>query len=293
MSDPRIDLHLHSNRSDGSESPAVVMRAAKDAGLNIVALTDHDTTDGWDEARTACADLGLTFVPGIEFSASHRGAIVHLLGYLVDPTEPTFAETCARTRDDRQWRFEKMVDNLHHDFGGMTREFAYSFHVEGATLGRPTIARALIDLGIVSTVSEAFDDLLSSSNERYYAGHYAPTIEDAIAIVRNAGGVPVLAHPWTSTRTTLVAEHDTDEQISARFAELVAAGLAGLEVHHEENTPYGRTRLAQIAAEYDLIVTGSSDYHGLDTKPVKPGAHTTSLVNFERIVALGTGSAVS
>lgn len=293
MSDPRIDLHLHSNRSDGSESPAVVMRAVKEAGLNIVALTDHDTTDGWDDARGACADLGLTFVPGIEFSASNDGSIVHLLGYLVDPGHSEFVATCDRTRNDRQWRFEKMVDNLHQDFGGMTREFAYSFHEEGATLGRPTIARALIDLGIVSTVSEAFDDILSSSNERYYAGHSAPTIEDAIRLVRAAGGVPVLAHPWTSTRTTLVGEHDTDEQVEARFAELVDAGLAGLEVHHEENTPFGRQRLAEIAAHLGLIVTGSSDYHGLDTKPVKPGAHTTSLANFERIVELGTGSAVS
>jgi predicted metal-dependent phosphoesterase TrpH len=175
----------------------------------------------------------------------------------------------------------------------MTLEFAYSFHADGATLGRPTIARALIDLGIVSTVSEAFDDLLSSSNTRYYAGHSAPTIEDAIELVCGAGGVPVLAHPWTSTRTTLVGENDTDEQVEARFAELVALGLAGLEVHHEENTPYGRERLAAIAAHLGLIVTGSSDYHGLDTKPVKPGANTTSLANFERIVSLGTGSAIS
>jgi predicted metal-dependent phosphoesterase TrpH len=145
----------------------------------------------------------------------------------------------------------------------------------------------------VSTVSEAFDDLLSSSNMRYYAGHSAPTIEDAIELVRGAGGVPVLAHPWTSTRTTLVVENDTDEQVEARFAELVALGLAGLEVHHEENTPYGRERLAAIAAHLGLIVTGSSDYHGLDTKPVKPGANTTSQANFERIVALGTGSSIS
>ena len=291
MSDPRIDLHLHSNRSDGSESPAVVMRAAKNAGLDVVALTDHDTTDGWDEARSACSELGMSFVPGIEFSASHNGSIVHLLGYLVNPRHPEFAAACERTRDDRVWRFEKMVDNLHQDFGGMTKEFAYSFHVEGATLGRPTIARALIDLGIVSTVSEAFDDLLSSSNERYYAGHYAPTLEDAIVLVTAAGGVPVLAHPWTSTRTTLVTEADSDEQVETRFAALAEIGLAGLEVHHEENTAYGRERLAAIAAHLDLIVTGSSDYHGLDTKPVKPGAHTTSPANLERILALGTGAA--
>ena len=293
MSDPRIDLHLHSNRSDGSESPAVVMRAAKNEGLDVVALTDHDTTDGWDEARAACADLGMMFVPGIEFSASVDGNIVHLLGYLVDPTTPDFAAACERTRDDRVWRFETMVNNLHRDFGGMTLEFAYSFHEDGATLGRPTIARALIDLGIVSSVSEAFDDLLASSNDRYYAGHYAPTLEDSIALVTGAGGVPVLAHPWTSSRTTLVSPADSYEQVEERFAGLAAAGLAGVEVHHEENTPYGRERLLEIAAHLDLIVTGSSDYHGLDTKPVKPGAHTTSPANLERILALGTGSAVS
>lgn len=269
------------------------MRAAKNAGLDIVALTDHDTTDGWSEARSACADLDMTFVPGVEFSASNNGSIVHLLGYLVDPTHPEFAAACERTRNDRQWRFEKMVDNLHKDFGGMTKEFVYSFHVDGATLGRPTIARALIDLGIVATVSEAFDDLLSSSNSRYYAGHSAPTIEDAIRLVRAAGGVPVLAHPWTATRASVVDEAVTDDLVDARFAELVGVGLAGVEVHHEENTPFGRERLLSIAANFGLIVTGSSDYHGLDTKPVKPGAHTTSLANLERILAMGTGSAVS
>lgn len=269
------------------------MRFAKEAGLDIVALTDHDTTDGWDEARAACADLGITFVPGVEFSATHHGSMVHLLGYLVDRDHTEFAAACERTRDDRRWRFEKMVDNLHRDFGGLTREFAYSFHVEGATLGRPTIARALIDLGIVSTVSEAFDDLLSSSNTRYYAGHSAPTLDDAIALVRAAGGVPVLAHPWTSSRTTLVTEQDSDADVEERFGLLVEVGLAGLEVHHEENTPFGRQRLAEIAAHFDLIVTGSSDYHGLDTKPVRLGAHTTSPENFERILAQGTGSAIS
>lgn len=269
------------------------MRAAKEAGLDVVALTDHDTTDGWDDARSACADLGITFVPGVEFSASLGGDIVHLLGYLVDPTNVAFAEACARTRDDRVWRFETMVHNLQKDFGGLTLDYAYSFHEEGATLGRPTIARALIDLGIVSSVTEAFEDLLSASNERYYAGHAAPSIEDAIALIRGAGGVPVLAHPWTASRTTVVKSTDTDDEVDARFASLADAGLAGVEVHHEENTPFGRERLLEIAAHLDLIVTGSSDYHGLDTKPVKPGAHTTSPANLERILALGTGSATS
>lgn len=292
MTEPRIDLHLHSNFSDGSEPPAVVMRAAKEAGLDVVSLTDHDTTDGWNDARVACDELGLTFIPGVEFSASVKGDIVHLLGYLVDPDNAEFSAACARTRNDRTTRFEAMVDNLHADFGGMTREFAYSFYREGATLGRPTIARALVDLGIVSSVSEAFDDLLSTRS-RYYAGHSAPPLDDAIALVRAAGGVPVLAHPWTLSRTTVVDPSHTDDEVDEVFAGLVAAGLAGVEVHHTDNTPYGRERLTAIAARYDLIVTGSSDYHGLDTKPVAPGVHTTSPANLERILALGTGSVAS
>ena len=293
MSEPRIDLHLHSNRSDGSETPAVVMHQAHDAGLNVVALTDHDTTDGWDEARAACADLGMTFVPGIEMSTKAGGESTHLLGYLIDPSNPDLIDETARVRGGRTDRIGQMIDRLHADFGGITREFVLSFADDGATLGRPLIARALVDLGIVATVSEAFDDLLSSDNPRYYVGHYAPSLERGIDVIVAAGGVPVLAHPWTEGRPSLVNEHDTDDEVEAKFAALAERGLAGLEVHHEENTPFGRQRLAEIAAHLGLIVTGSSDYHGAPVKPVRPGANTTSLVNFERILALGTGSTVS
>jgi predicted metal-dependent phosphoesterase TrpH len=269
------------------------MEVAKEQRLDVVSLTDHDTTAGWDEARAACARLGMTFVPGIEFSASLDGDSVHLLGYLVDPDFPDLVDEATKTKDDRVWRFETMVEKISADIAGLTRDFVYSFHTEGGTLGRPTIARALVELGVVATVSEAFDEILAPDNERYFVGHYAPTIERAIEVAVAAGGVPVFAHPWTADRASLASPDLSDAAIDAKFGALVDIGLAGLEVHHEENTPFGRERLAAIAARYDLIITGSSDYHGDGMKPVLPGQHTTAPDMFERISATGTGSAIA
>jgi predicted metal-dependent phosphoesterase TrpH len=266
------------------------MEVAKAQGVGIAALTDHDTTAGWNEARDACARLGMTWVPGIEFSASLDGDSVHLLGYLVDPTNPDLLEESGKTKDDRVWRFETMVEKINADIAGLSLEFVYSFHTEGATLGRPTIARALVDLGVVASVSEAFEEILSPENEKYFVGHYAPSIERAIEVVVGAGGVPVFAHPWTADRASLARPELTDDEIDGKFGALVDLGLAGLEVHHEENTAFGRERLASIAAKFDLIITGSSDYHGAGMKPVLPGIHTTAPAMFERIAAAGSGS---
>lgn len=292
MTSAKIDLHLHSTCSDGVESPTRVMEVAHGQGMNVVSLTDHDTTAGWDEARAACARLGMTWVPGIEFSASLEGDSVHLLGYLVDPEFPDLVDEANKTRDDRVWRFESMVAKISADIPALTLDFVLSFHTEGGTLGRPTIARALLDLGVVSTVSEAFDEILAPDNDKYFVGHYAPTIERAIEVVVAAGGVPVFAHPWTAERASLARPGLTDEQIDAKFEALIARGLAGLEVHHSENTPIGRQRLAEIAARFDLIVTGSSDYHGDGMKPVLPGEHVTDPEMFDRIAAMGTGSEI-
>ena len=283
---------MHSTFSDGVESPTHVMEVAKSQGLDIVSLTDHDTTAGWDEAREACARLGMTFVPGIEFSAKVDGDSVHLLGYLVDPTNAELLDESGKTKDDRLWRFESMVSKIGADVAGLTLDFVYSFHTEGGTLGRPTIARALVELGVVATVSEAFEEILAPDNDKYFVGHYAPSIERAIEVVVAAGGVPVFAHPWTADRASLARPDLTDDEIDAKFGALVDRGLAGLEVHHEENTPFGRERLAAIAAKCDLIITGSSDYHGDGMKPVLPGAHTTAPAMFERIAAAGTGSSI-
>lgn len=292
MSDALIDLHLHSTCSDGNESPRTVIEQAALHGLDVVALTDHDSTEGWAEAAAACAELGLTFVPGMELSATVPGGSVHILAYLFDPEEPALAAECAQIRDDRYWRLDAMADRLAVDYPQMTREFVHSFHTEGGTLGRPTLARALQALGVVDSISEAFDTILSADNDRYYVGHYAPTVERAIEFVRAAGGVPIMAHPWTLGRTSLAFAEMGDEAVHGIFARLAANGLAGVEIDHEENTPYGRERLRVIAAELGLIVTGSSDYHGRGMKPVSPGAHTTSPEMFERIVSAASGSRV-
>lgn len=292
MTSPRIDLHLHSTCSDGVETPSHVMEVAREQGLDAVSLTDHDTTAGWEEAREACARLGMTWVPGIELSASLDGDSVHLLGYLIDPTSPDLLDEANKTRDDRVWRFESMVSKICADYPDLTLDFVLGFHSEGGTLGRPTIARALLDLGVVDSVSAAFESILAPDNDKYFVGHYAPTIERAIEVVVAAGGVPVFAHPWTAERASLAQPDMSDDEIDANFGALVDIGLAGLEVHHNENTPFGRERLAAIAERYDLIVTGSSDYHGDGMKPVLPGANVTEAAMLERISALGTGSAI-
>ena len=292
MSDALIDLHLHSTCSDGNESPRTVIEQASVHGLDIVALTDHDTTEGWAEAAEACNEHGMSFVPGMELSAVVPGGSVHVLAYLFDPTEPNLAAECAQIRDDRYWRLNAMSDKLAVDYPQMTREFVHSFHTEGGTLGRPTLARALQALGVVDSISEAFDTILAADNERYYVGHYAPTVERAIELVRGAGGVPVMAHPWTLGRTSIAFATMGDEAVHGIFARLHARGLGGVEIDHEENTPYGRDRLREIAADLGLIVTGSSDYHGRGMKPVSPGAHTTSPEMLDRIIAQATGSTV-
>lgn len=292
MRDALIDLHLHSTCSDGNESPRTVIEQASEHGLDVVSLTDHDTTEGWLEATEACADLGVSFVPGMELSASVPGGSVHVLAYLFDPTEPRLAAECAQIRDDRYWRLDAMVEKLAVDYPRMTKEFVHSFHTEGGTLGRPTLARALQALGVVDSISEAFDTILAADNERYYVGHYAPSVERAIELVRSAGGVPVMAHPWTLGRTSMAFASMGDEAVHGIFAGLQSHGLAGVEIDHSENTPYGRDRLREIAAALGLIVTGSSDYHGRGMKPVSPGAHTTSPEMLERIVAQASGSTV-
>lgn len=292
MSSLRIDLHLHSTCSDGVETPTHVMEVAREQGLDVVALTDHDTTSGWDEAREACARLGMTWVPGIELSASLDGDSVHLLGYLIDPTHPELVDEANKTKDDRVWRFESMVSKINADYPDLTLDFVLGFHTEGGTLGRPTIARALLDLGVVESVSAAFDEILAPDNEKYFVGHYAPTIERAIEVVVAAGGVPVFAHPWTADRASLASPDLSDSEIDAKFGALVDLGLAGLEVHHNENTAFGRERLAAIADRFGLIVTGSSDYHGDGMKPVLPGANMTDPDMLDRISALGTGSSI-
>lgn len=267
----RIDLHTHSIVSDGTETPAEVMRQAQRAGLDVVALTDHDTVSGLDEAARAADELGLELVPGVEFSASIGPASVHMLGYYVDDTCDELLATMEQTRRDRESRAERMVARIAADYP-LTWDDVLAVSEPGATLGRPHIADALVERGIVADRAAAFASILHWRGG-YYQPQTAPSPEDAIGLIRRAGGVPIVAHP--ASRGSRVME-------PGRLDSLVAAGLAGIEVDHRENSPEARATLRTIAERHSLIVTGSSDYHGAG-KPNQLGEHTTALTELMKI----------
>ncbi|GAB6858554.1 PHP domain-containing protein [Microbacterium xylanilyticum] len=272
-----IDLHLHSNRSDGTEDPAVLVGRAAEHGLGTIALTDHDTTAGWAETAGAAAEHGMTFIPGMELSSKDGWRSVHVLAYLFDPEDPDLVAETARIRDDRIGRAERIARNIARDYP-LRWEDVLAQTDPDATVGRPHIADALVARGIVRDRGEAFDGILHP-REGYYEGHYAPDPLTAIELITAAGGVAVIAHPAGRERMS-----DTT------LRRLIDAGLGGLEIDHRENTPEGRAWLHRIAAEHDLIITGSSDYHGAG-KPNVPGENTTTPAMLQRIIDRGSGSA--
>jgi len=274
------DLHLHSVHSDGTESASDVIAAAHSAGLRTVALTDHDTTSGWAEAAEAAASLGMTFLPGMELSARDEWRSVHLLAYLCDPDDVGLRAETERIRADRIGRAERIVRSIGRDYP-LTWPDVVAQTGEGATVGRPHIADALVARGIVATRTEAFDTILHP-RAGYYEGHYAPDVATAVALIVAAGGVPIVAHPSPSGRARMMSP--------ALIERLIGIGLAGFELDHRENTEEGKRTLRRVAERHDLIVTGSSDYHGAG-KPNLPGENTTSDEMVSRIIAQGTGIA--
>lgn len=278
----KIDLHAHSNVSDGTEAPAEVMAAAAAAGLDVVALTDHDSTDGWAEASSAAHEYGVALVPGMEISCrTEQGISVHLLSYLHDPNHTGLLDEITKAKDARQTRAERMVTLLAEDYP-LSWDDVIHHVAPGATLGRPHIADALVAAGVVADRSEAFTSILTS-HSRYFVQHYAPEPALAVELVRAAGGVPVFAHPVASSRGRVVGERT--------YRDMIDAGLAGLEVDHRDNSEEGREFLRGLAARHRLLITGSSDYHGAG-KPNRLGENLTSPEVFARIEELGTGTAV-
>jgi predicted metal-dependent phosphoesterase TrpH len=273
------DLHLHSNRSDGTESPATVVERAAEAGLRTIALTDHDTTAGWVDAAAVATERGMTFIPGMELSAKHEWRSVHVLGYLFDPTDPALVAETERIRGDRIGRAERIVRSIGRDYDLLWDDVLAQTTAD-ATVGRPHIADALIARGIVRDRTEAFDGILHP-RAGYYEPHYAPDPLTAVRLITEAGGVAIIAHPATSGR---------DRMMPVPFVEqLIAAGLGGFEIEHRENTASGKRVLREIAQKHDLIVTGSSDYHGAG-KPNRPGENTTSDAMVARLIDRATGS---
>lgn len=282
MSTPRYDLHTHSSVSDGTETPAELLAAAAVAGLDGLALTDHDTNAGWDEAADAARAHGLLLVRGMEMSCrTDEGVSVHLLSYLHDPEDDGLNAEMARARDARVTRAQMMAERLSEDFD-LTWDDVLEHTPAGATIGRPHLADALVRIGAVPDRTAAFQSILTGSS-KYYVPHYAPHPADAVRLVRAAGGVPVFAHPLASARGRVVGMET--------FEEMIAAGLGGLEVDHRDNPDEARAVLRGIAERHGLFTTGSSDYHGTG-KPNRLGENLTAPEALAEIERQATGTVV-
>ncbi|OIQ76191.1 hypothetical protein GALL_421350 [mine drainage metagenome] len=281
----RIDLHTHSTISDGTLTPTQLMSAAAAAGIDVIGLTDHDTTAGWNEAIAALASLHrrVALAPGAEISCLTDDSIsVHLVGLLFDRGNTDLAATLAITRDDRIPRMHAMVERLsiagiNVTFADVERQLA-----PGATLGRPHLADAMVALQIVEDRAEAFDRFLNNDSP-FYVSHMSPSPIEAIRLVKAAGGVAVLAHPGASARGDCVDE--------AAIAAMARAGLDALEVDHRDHSEQTRVQLRALAGELNLLVTGSSDFHGTGKLNVL-GENLTSAVVWEELLSRATGMAV-
>lgn len=281
MTPPRIDLHTHSTASDGTTPPDVLMREARAAGLDVVALTDHDTTGGW-AAAAAALPAGLTLVRGAEISCVRGGISLHLLAYLFDPDEPALATALQELRGSRVGRAETMARMLEADGTGVTWERVQE--LAGGTVGRPHLAAALVEHGHVASIADAFTPDWIGEHGRYWVAKTELDVLDAIRLVRGAGGVSVFAHPAASSRGRTVG--------ADVIADMAAAGLAGLEVDHVDHEKSARAALAALAAHLGLAITGSSDFHG-ENKQVQLGAYTTSQSAYEQLMAAArSGTAV-
>jgi predicted metal-dependent phosphoesterase TrpH len=283
----RIDLHAHSSVSDGTDTPAEFVATAAAAGLDVVALTDHDTTAGWAEAVDALP-AGLRLIRGAEFSCRAPGGSggwvsVHLLGYLFDPASEVITAEQARLRDERRLRLRVMAQRMAADGLPVDPDALLGGLSPDAPAGRPHLARALVSAGVVESIEEAFHRFLNNAGP-YYTGRADTDVRTAVRMVRAAGGVPVLAHAAARRRGPVVTP--------AVIAELAAEGLAGVEVDHPDHTGDERAALRDLAGALGLLITGSSDYHGAN-KTVSLGQETTDPEVLERIEELAAHSRVA
>lgn len=271
-----IDLHTHSNRSDGTDTPSELIENAVAAGLDVVALTDHDSTVGWAEADEAAARAGVRLVHGIEISTQLDGQSVHLLGYEFDPDDAALLDELQHVLEGRDNRLPRILARL-RDLGIDIHEpDVERWSGSAAASGRPHIADALIELGVVADRTEAFNRYLQPGRPGY-VHRYATPLHEAVRLVAGAGGRAVIAHPWSRGSDRVV----TPEVL----AELQGLGLLGIEVDHNDHDETARSALRDIAAELDLVVTGSSDYHGTGKTDFELGCNTTAPDQLERLLS--------
>ena len=268
-----IDLHTHTTRSDGTDSPTELVRKAQARGVRTIAITDHDTTQGWQEAIQALKP-GMELVCGAEISTlTESGISVHVLGLLFNGEDESIQRMLRISRDERTPRMQKMIELMQADGFEISMEDVYAAMPAGATLGRPHLADALIAKRIVANRDEAFSKLLHNDS-KYYVTHLAPTPEEAVRAIKAAGGVAVIAHAYASHRGEIIH--------ASYFDSLVSAGLDGIEVDHRDHSPHERLELARIALERGLVMTGSSDYHGVG-KLNELAENTTDIEQWEAL----------
>ena len=277
-----IDLHTHSSRSDGTATPTELVAEAAAHGLDVVALTDHDTVDGWQEAATAAVANGITLVRGIELSTRYDGRSVHLLAYLPDPSYQPLAAEMARVRGGRDSRLPLMMERLRELDIDITEDDVRDGAAEGAVLGRPHVADALVGKGVVGHRNEAFEKMLGPGGPAFVP-RYATSLPHAVELVRAAGGVPVVAHPWGRNRVLT----------AAALADLQQRGLVGIEVDHQDHAPAAREELRRIAGDLGLVATGSSDWHGTGKVDHELGCNTTAPEELERLLDLAARAAAA
>ncbi len=281
----RIDLHTHSDRSDGTMSPTALVEHAAEVGIDVLAITDHDCFAGWDEAAATAERVGVHLVLGIEISCRFAGQSTHLLGYLPDPSYAPLLAELDRILAGRNSRLPILLARL--------RELGIDIDIhdvrrvagEAAAMGRPHVADALVDLGVVVTRDEAFARFLGPGRPAY-VDRYAADLTEMIGLIAAAGGVSVLAHPWAS-------RHDSTGLDADAFEALKLAGLAGLEVDHQDHTAGKRAALRDLADDLDLMATGSSDFHGSGKVDFDLGCNTTAPGQYERLLALAAVAAAT
>jgi predicted metal-dependent phosphoesterase TrpH len=269
----KIDLHTHTSYSDGTDTPAELINKALAAGISIIGLTDHDSISGWQEATNALR-VGISLVPGAEISCqTSDGISVHILGLLFDSNNSELMDTLEKTRENRHGRMEKIIARINEAGIDITMNDVLEQLSNGATLGRPHLADALVKKGIVASRDEAFTQMLHN-NSKYYVSHYSPTPEAAIKLIKAAGGVSVIAHPMASHRGKTISQET--------FGSIIQAGLDGIEVDHRDHSPDEKLQLIQLASESNLVMTGASDYHG-NGKLNTLGEYTTSPEQWEKL----------
>jgi predicted metal-dependent phosphoesterase TrpH len=268
-----IDLHTHTSYSDGTDTPAQLINKALAAGISIIGLTDHDSISGWQEATDALR-TGISLVPGAEISCqTPDGISVHILGLLFDSNNSELINTLEKTRENRHGRMEKIIARINEAGIDITMDDVLEQLSDGATLGRPHLADALVKKGIVASREEAFTQMLHN-NSKYYVSHYSPTPEAAIKLIKAAGGVSVIAHPMASHRGRTISL-DT-------FGSIIQAGLDGIEVDHRDHSPDEKSQLFKLANESNMVMTGASDYHG-NGKLNTLGEYTTRPEQWEKL----------